>query len=159
METSECFSRSPSPVGKGQRMGQLLLILGVLLFPSEGGYGLAQEPQEETVQEAGEPSEVTPQEKQPFFQKMLDEIGDDMATSEAIIQVGPRVTGQSGQLPVSSKKGTYEGGEWVVAPVPISNPTLGSGLAGGGRLHLPSRPLRRCLTPHNYRSGWDVHHQ
>lgn len=113
-------------------MGQLPPILAVLLFSCAGGYGLAQEPTPETAQEASEPSEEQPQEEQGLFEKVFEAIGDDMATSQAMIQVGPRVTGRAGQLPVSSKSGTYEGGEWVVAPVPISNPTLGSGLAGGG---------------------------
>ncbi len=91
----------------------------LILLTFIGSYGLAQEPTEEEK----------PQEKQPFFQRMLDEIGNDLATSEAIIQVGPRPSGQAG-LPLSSK-GDYKGGEWVAAPVPVSNPTLGSGLAGG----------------------------
>jgi len=112
-----------------------ITLIPMILLTCIGSYGLAQEPQEpkeEPAQEASEPSEEEPQEKQPFFQRMLDEIGDDIATSESIIQVGPRPGGQTGNLPISSKKGPYEGGEWVAAPVPVSNPTLGTGLAGGG---------------------------
>ena len=141
MKTSECFSRSPSPVGKGQRMGQLLPILGVILLTWGEGYGLAQEStQEESVQEEANPEEASqegddasaeqPQEKKSLFQKLLDEVGQDMATSNSMIQVGPH-PGGTGDLSVSSEQ-DYKGGEWVVAPVPVSNPTLGSGLAGGG---------------------------
>ncbi len=114
-----------------------LTLTPIILLTCIGGYGLAQESreqepkEEEPAQEASEPSEEKPQEKRPFFQKILDKIGNDLATSEAIIQVGPRPGGQAGRLPISSSKGPYEGGEWFVAPVPISNPTLGSGLAGG----------------------------
>lgn len=132
MKTSECCSRSPSPVEKAQRIGQLLPILGVLLFTCTGDYGLAQEPkQEETSQEGNEASEEQSQEQPSLFQKLLNELGKDIATSEAMIQVGSPTLGKAGRLPVASKAGPYERGEWFVAPVPISNPTLGSGLAGG----------------------------
>ena len=115
--------------------------LGVILLTCIGGYGVAQEAtqeeptleesiQEEASQEGTEASEEQPQEKRSWFQKLFDEVGQDIATSNSMIQVGPRPGGQTG-LPLSSK-GDYKGGEWVAAPVPISNPTLGSGLAGGG---------------------------
>jgi hypothetical protein len=111
--------------------------LGVILLTCIGGYGVAQEStqeegsQEEGSQEGNEVLGEQPQEKRSWFQKLFDEVGQDIATSNSMIQVGPRPGGQTGNLPLSSK-GDYKGGEWVAAPVPISNPTLGSGLAGGG---------------------------
>jgi hypothetical protein len=110
--------------------------LGVILLTWGGGYGLAQDStQQEAGQEEQEENEVSeeqPQEEKSWFQKMAEAVGQDIATSNSMIQVGPHPGGQSGNRPLSSKKGVYEGGEWVAAPVPVSNPTLGSGLAGGG---------------------------
>jgi hypothetical protein len=104
----------------------------MILLICTGGQGVAQEPtQEKASQEENEASEEQPQEKRSWIQKLADEIGQDMATSEAIIQVGPRTGGKTGPLSGSSKKGPYEGGEWLVAPIPQVNPTLGYGLALG----------------------------
>jgi hypothetical protein len=119
---------------KGANISEFLVtgMLGVLLFTCAGGYGLAQEAeQDQADQEPNEAAQEQSQEKPSLFQKVLDEVGKDIATSEALIQVAPRIGGQAGQLPVSSNKGPYDRGEWFVAPVPVSNPTLGSGLAGG----------------------------
>jgi len=69
-------------------------------------------------------------EKKSFLSRLAENLAKDLAASSGLLQWSPGLTDQSGQATLS-EPGKYKGGEWFVAPIPLSNPTLGTGLAGG----------------------------
>jgi len=71
-----------------------------------------------------------PEKKKSFLSRLAGKLAKDISASGGLIQWHPAPAGRSGSA-TPSEAVTYKGGEWVVAPIPISNPTVGSGLAGG----------------------------